>query len=239
MKKLLFVLCCMFCTLAFASCSKENSITSVPDTPNVDKGNNNGGGNGNTGSDNGNGDDNNGGEKPQNGKILIVYFSRAGENWQVGYVDRGNTAVMADYIKEFTGADMFEIEPSVPYPTDYQEMLQVSNHEAETNARPAIKNKLENLDQYDVVFIGSPIWRGNPPMIMRTFYESYPGLATKTIVPFGTHGGSGIGSCSSLIRTYFPDAKLLESLGISGTDIRGEQAKERVENWIERIGYKK
>ena len=215
----------MSCLVAFASCSKDDDVTAVPEKPNTETGtdgdenggtgdnagnngsSDNGDKNGSTGDENGATDDKTGSETPQNGKMLIVCFSRAGENWQVGYVDRGNTAVMADYIKEFTGADMFEIEPAVPYPTDYQEMLQVSNREAETNARPEIKNKLENLGQYDIVFIGSPIWRGNPPMIMRTFYEAYPELASKTIVPFGTHGGSGISSCSSLIREYFPNVK--------------------------------
>lgn len=170
------------------------------------------------------------------GKILIVYFSRAGENWNVGYVDRGNTAIMGDYIKELTGGNVFEIEPENPYPTDYQEMLEVSNNETENNARPAIKNKLENLDQYSFVFIGSPIWHGNPPMIMRTFYETYSGLNDKTLIAFGTHGGSGISSCTRLIKEYFPDAIQLESYGISGEVIRDEQSKENVRAWLQRIG---
>lgn len=228
MKKLLFMLCCLFGTLPLMSCSGDEPEEITPGKPNTENGNN--------GNDNGNQDAGNEPETPQNGKILIVYFSRAGENWNVGYVDRGNTAVMADYIKELTGGDMFEIEPETPYPTDYQEMLQVSNREAETNARPAIKNKLENLDQYDVVFIGSPIWRSNPPMIMRTFYEAYPGLADKTLVAFGTHGGSGISSCPRLIREYFPNAVQLESCGISGERIRDGQSKEEVRAWLQKIG---
>lgn len=167
--------------------------------------------------------------------ILIIYFSRAGENWNVGYVERGNTAVMADYIQEFTGGATFEIVPEIPYPDDYATMLQVSQRERDTNARPAIKNPLENLDKYSVVFIGSPIWHGGPPMIMQTFYETYPTLATKTIVPFGTHGGSGISSCVSLIRQYFPNAELLESYGVSGERIRN--SKSDVINWLRRIGF--
>ena len=228
MKKLLMTLCCLLGTLSLMSCGGNEPEEIMPDNPNTENGNN--------GNDNGDPDDGNGTETPQHDKILIVYFSRAGENWNVGYVDRGNTAVMGDYIKDLTGGDVFEIEPEIPYPTDYQEVLQVSNHEAETNARPAIKNKLENLDQYDVVFIGSPIWRGNPPMIMRTFYEAYHGLADKTLVAFGTHGGSGISSCPRLIREYFPNAVQLESYGISGERIRDEQSKENVRAWLQRIG---
>ena len=228
MKKLLFMLCCLFGTLPLMSCSGDEPEEIIPDNPNTESGNN--------GYDNGDQDDGNEPETPQNGKILIVYFSRAGENWNVGYVDRGNAAVMAGYIKELTGGDVFEIEPETPYPTDYQEMLQVSNREAETNARPAIKNKLENLDQYDIVFIGSPIWRSNPPMIMRTFYEAYPGLTDKTLVAFGTHGGSGISSCPRLIREYFPNTVQLESYGISDERIRDAQSKENVRAWLQRIG---
>ena len=228
MKKLLFMLCCLLGTLSLMSCSDDGPEEIKQGNQNTENGNN--------GNDNGGPDGGNEPESPQDGKILIVYFSRAGENWNVGYVDRGNTTVMGDYIKELTGGDVFEIEPEIPYPTDYQEMLQVSNQEAETNARPAIKDKLENLDQYDVVFIGSPIWRGNPPMIMRTFYEAYPGLADKTLVAFGTHGGSGISSCPRLISEYFPNAVQLESYGISGERIRDEQSKENVRAWLQRIG---
>lgn len=171
------------------------------------------------------------------GDILIVYFSRAGENWNVGYVEKGNTAVMGDYIREFTGGNVYEIIPETPYPTDYTSMLAVSQHESDTNARPAIKNPLENLDRYSVIFIGSPIWYGGPPMIMRTFYETYPALAQKTIVPFGTHGGSGISSCVSLIRTYFPNAALLDSYGIAGDQIRNEQSRDNVRAWLQKLGF--
>ena len=222
------LLLCVILTLTVYSCSKEESISFSDKEGQTN----------NAGSDN---------ETPENdsdsktdtivGKTLIVEFSCAGENWQVGYVDRGNTAVMADYIKEFTDADMFEIEPVTPYPTDYNEMLQVSNAEYEQNARPEIKNKIEDLANYSTIFIGSPIWHGNPPMIMRTFYEAYPELDSKTIIPFGTHGGSGISSCSRLIKEYFPNAKQLDPLGISGSSIRENSSKEQVREWIERIGH--
>ncbi|MDO4164186.1 MAG: flavodoxin [Bacteroides sp.] len=230
MKKIITMLCCLGCLLWTVSCGRD----SINEEPIVQEEENNGSNNGSNEDENGSGGGNTPGDSI--GKILIAYFSRAGENWNVGYVDRGNTAVMGDYIKELTSGDVFEIEPETSYPTNYQEMLQVSNHETETNARPAIKNKLENLDQYDVVFIGSPIWHGNPPMIMRTFYEAYPGLADKTLVAFGTHGGSGISSCSRLIREYFPNAVQLESYGISGERIRDEQSKENVRAWLQRIG---
>ena len=166
--------------------------------------------------------------------ILVVYFSRAGENWNVGYVEQGNTAIMAGYIREYTGGTAYEIVPEVPYPTDYTFMLEIAREEINTDARPAIKNPLENLERYSVVFIGSPVWHGQPPMIMHTFYEAYPELKDKTLVPFGTHGGSGISSCVNLMREYFPGTDMLESFGVSGDRIRNSRSE--VEEWLHKIG---
>ena len=99
---------------------------------------------------------------------------------------------------------------------------------------------MENLADYDNIFIGGPIWSGQPPMIIRTFIEAHQSeLSGKTFIPFGTHGGSGVSSYSSLIRSYFPNAKQLESLGIAGIDIRSDASKSRVENWLKRIGLDK
>ncbi|WP_052356246.1 flavodoxin [Bacteroides timonensis] len=171
-----------------------------------------------------------------NGRILIVYFSRTGENYAVGQVEVGNTAVLAGYIKDYTEGDVFEIVPEVPYPTNYDEMRQVSQQETASNARPAIKNRLENLADYSTVFVGSPIWYAAPPMIMRTFYESYD-LAGKTIIPFGTHEGSGVGSCTSLLKSYFPNASYLETFGMRGQDVRS--GRQTVNAWLERLNLKK
>lgn len=182
---------------------------------------------------------NGGSGSASDGKTLIVFFSRAGENYSVGYVEKGNTKVMAEYIKEATGADVFEIVPEVAYPDDYQSMLTVSQQETADNARPKFKGSVENLESYGNIFIGSPIWYGNPPKIMETFYEAYPSLKNKTIIPFGTHAGSGIGSCTTLLKKYFHNAKYLESLGISGASVRDAASKTMVENWVKKIGLAK
>ena len=174
-------------------------------------------------------------------RSLVIYFSRAGENWQVGNVERGNTAIMVDYIKELANVDVFEIVPEKPYPEDYMECVRyVNDIEIPQNLRPAYKGDVENLADYDNIFIGGPIWSGQPPMIIRTFIEAHQSeLSGKTFIPFGTHGGSGVSSYSSLIRSYFPNAKKLESLGIAGTDIRSNASKSRVNNWLKRIGLDK
>ena len=169
--------------------------------------------------------------------ILIVYFSRAGGNYPNNtYLTKGRTAVMGEYIKEYTGGTIFEIEPTVTYPNDYEDIKKVSQREKDNNERPSIKNPLTNLDSYDVVFVGSPIWYGAPPMIMRTFYEQYD-LSNKTIIPFGTHEGSGISTCTALVKEYFPNAKLLESYGLKGQEV--DKSQSNIENWLQKIGISK
>ena len=174
------------------------------------------------------------------GKTIVVFFSRAGENWQVGVVERGNTAIMVDYMLDATGADVFEIVPESTYPSSYDEMLTVATNEKNNKARPKFKGGIDNLSDYTNIFIGGPIWWGEPPMILHTFCETYKDiLKEKTIIPFGTHGGSGIGSYKTMLQKYFPDAKYLESLGISGASIRDASSKTTVENWVKRIGLEK
>ena len=180
-----------------------------------------------------------GDEGTAKGKALVVYFSRAGENWQVGVVERGNTAVMLDYIKEAANVDVFEIVPVVAYPENYQECIEYVTNEINNNERPAYQGDVENIGDYGTVFIGGPIWWARPPMIIRTFLEAHPELGGKTLVPFGTHGGSGVGSYTSLLREYFPEATILEALGIAGVDIRSESARTTVENWLKRLGLDK
>ena len=179
------------------------------------------------------------GEGTAKGKMLVVYFSRAGENWQVGVVERGNTAIMVDYIKELADVDVFEIVPETAYPQGYEDTKTVATAEFNNNTRPAIKTDITNLADYQTVFIGGPIWWARPPMIFRTFFEAHPELDGKTIIPFGTHGGSGIGSYTTLLKEYFPNATILESLGISGSSIRDASSKGTVESWLKRLGVDK
>ena len=174
----------------------------------------------------------------QNDSTLIVYFSRAGYNYSVGWTDEGNTAVMGRYIKEFTGGRIFEIIPKVPYPADYEAAMTVSNKECEADARPEIKNPLNvDLKHYSTVFIGSGVWAGQPPMIMRTFYETYrEQLRGKRIIPFGTHEGSGIATLVTNIRKYLKDVKVeSNALGLYGHEVRSSQ--NAVSDWLRKIGF--
>ncbi|MDE5940554.1 MAG: hypothetical protein K2H14_00425 [Muribaculaceae bacterium] len=111
-------------------------------------------------------------------KILIAYFS-----WG------GNTETVANYIANQTHGELFRIEPVVPYPSDYTPCTEVALEERDTNARPAIKDKVANWDDYDVIFIGCPVWWHEAPMIIHTFAESYD-FTGKTVVPFCTYAAT-------------------------------------------------
>jgi len=136
----------------------------------------------------------------------MVYFSREGENYTAsGPVDkgRGNTAVLAGFIQDAIGCDTFRIQSAERYPTSYEEMLTIGQAEQDQNARPAITNiaSLPDLAPYNTILLGSGIWWGMPPMIMRTFCETVD-LTGKTIIPFTTSGGSGLGTAVSDYETY-------------------------------------
>lgn len=175
-------------------------------------------------------------EQPDDGtgsKALVAYFSRAGENYNVGVVEKGNTAVVAEMIAEQAGADLFEIRPVTPYPSDYNEMLAVSRRETQEDARPEIANTVDNWDSYDVVFLGYPIWNGDMPKIVYHFLESY-NFSGKTIVPFCTHAGSGLSNTVSTIRSLCPSAVVANGFAIAGATAQNNRAetKAAVEKWV-------
>lgn len=110
-------------------------------------------------------------EKPTH--VLVVYFSRTGENYSVGVIEEGNTAKIAKIIATQMGADLFEIVPEIPYPEDYDSVLPIATQEKNEDARPAYLGEIENWEQYDTVFIGYPIWWAGVPCIVYTFLENY------------------------------------------------------------------
>lgn len=172
-------------------------------------------------------------DTPDSTRVLVVYFSRAGENYAVGVINKGNTAIVAELIAEQTGGDLFEIVPVTPYPSDYEEMKDVATQEQNSNARPAIADTVENWDDYDVVFLGYPIWYGDMPMIVYNFLESYD-FSGKTVIPFNTHEGSGQSGTQSRIEAAIPTATVLNGIAIRGAIAQNDtaSAKSAVERWI-------
>jgi flavodoxin len=168
-------------------------------------------------------------------KCLIAYYSHAGNNYVSGKIVNlpvGNTKVVADMIREITGGDVFHIDTVKPYPKDYAATTNVAKKELNENARPELSGHVENMDSYKVIFLGYPNWWGTMPMPVFTFLDEYD-LSGKTIVPFCTHEGSGLGRSESDIAKLCPEATLLKGLAIHGS--RVNSAKKDVQDWLSNI----
>ena len=170
-------------------------------------------------------------------RTLVAYFSRTGENYGVGVIEKGNTEIVAEMIAEQTGADLFHIETVTPYPQDYDECTAVARGEQQENARPALTATVENMDAYDTVYLGYPIWYGDMPMAVYTFLESYDWNG-KTVIPFSTHAGSGLAGTEGKIASACSDAEFLDGFTISGQTAQNDRdaARRDVLEWLDRIG---
>lgn len=170
----------------------------------------------------------------QNGKVLIVFFSHAGENYAVGNVKVGNTKLVADEIQKLTGGDEFEIVADKSYDMSYDALTKLAKEEQEKNEKPAFKGEVKNIDQYDTMFIGGPIWWGTYPQVMFTFFNKYD-LNGKTIIPFTTHEGSGLGNVVEDLKKLYPNATFKEAFSIYGHETRTDLSK--VDKWLKSVGY--
>lgn len=168
---------------------------------------------------------------------LIAYFSHAGENYNVGVVEEGNTAKLAKVIAEQTGAALFEIVPVVDYPQSYNECLEVATAEQREGARPEYVGDVENWEQYDTVFIGYPIWWGEIPNIVYTFMENHD-FAGKIVIPFNTHEGSGQSHSQRDIENLLSDATVLQGLAVQGKTAQSnpDATAEAVSKWLAGLG---
>ena len=169
--------------------------------------------------------------------VLVVYFSHAGENYNVGVVEEGNTAKMGRIIAKQMNADVFELVPVLPYPQGYDACLEAATEEQRTRARPEYEGEIENWDQYDTVFIGYPIWWGEIPNIVYTFMEAYD-FTGKTVIPFNTHEGSGQSHSQRDIEKLLGSATVLKGLAVRGSEAQkdAEGTGKDVANWLNKIG---
>ena len=185
---------------------------------------------------------NNSSENTNDGKTLVVYFSMPETSEPDNMTDEeanstvvidgevlGNTQYMAYVIAENSGADIFRIEPETPYPTDHDTLVDLAAEEQDADARPAIKDQIENIADYDTIFLGYPNWWGDIPMILYSFLEQYD-LSGKTVIPFNTHGGSGFSNTINTIRSLEPDADVLDGLSISRNHIQDAEAE--IVEWV-------
>lgn len=210
MKKYLIYLMMAAAVVTFGACSPEDENepgiqeTETPDTPD------DGGEDTPDTPDTPNGDS----------KILVAYFS-----WG------GTTQRMAQEIVRQTGADIFRIEPVVPYPTEYTPCTVVAREEKDNDARPAITNEVENWEQYGIVFIGCPVWWWTAPMIINTFAESYD-FEGKTVVPFCTYAATYRDETLARIVELTPDADHLTGEGLTSGRINADN----IGAWLRKIG---
>lgn len=155
-------------------------------------------------------------------KTLVAYFSRT-----------GNTRVIASQIHRARGATLFEIKPAVPYPEDYEKTVAQARRERDSGFAPTLQAEVVNMADYATVFLGFPIWGETAPPIIRSFLSSHD-FAGKTLIPFVTHGGYGLGNSLTVLASHAPRARLIDS----GPSIEADQERRtltRVTDWLQRI----
>lgn len=168
-------------------------------------------------------------------KVLVAYFSHSGENYNVGHIKEGNTEKVAKEIARQAGGTLFRIQAVEKYPADYTACTERAKNEQATQARPEITAQVENMEQYDVIYLGYPIWWGDMPMPVYTFLDSYD-FSGKTVHPFSTHEGSGLGRTETSLKETLPKTTIIGP----GMAIKGHVAQKEpsavytsVRNWLE------
>lgn len=157
------------------------------------------------------------------GNVLIVYFSQT-----------GNTETVANIIHDNVGGDIVKLETTEAYPSDYDELVDYAHQEQQEDARPELSTVIENIEQYDTIFLGYPNWWGDMPMAIYTFLDTYD-LSGKTIAPFITHGGSGLSGTPENIQEEELNATVTEGLAIDGDE--ASDSSEDIVEWLNSLGF--
>jgi len=181
-------------------------------------------------------------------KTLVVYFSmpettnpntmnkeEANSTVVINGEVLGNTQYVAYLLQKNTGADIFRIEPKTPYPTNHKTLVDLAKAEQNNKARPELASTIQNLGQYNVIFLGYPNWWGDMPMILYSFLESH-NLSGKTIIPFSTHGGSGFSNTISTIAALQPNANVVKN-GFTVSRDTVQKCADDVAAWVKDLGF--
>jgi flavodoxin len=242
MKKLLLCLCFLLFVVSLAACSSntgpssssrlpantQDNVASSPAKPSTNEAES--------------------GTEKNNPSILIAYFSRVGNTELPDGVDAvasasinlqndkyvGNTELLAQWIQEEVGGDLFLIQTTETYPVDYDETVDRGQQEHDDGIRPELASHVENMDDYDVIFLGFPNWWYDMPMAMYSFLEEYD-LSGKTVIPFCTSGGSQFSDALDTIRKMQPNIDLLDGLAVRDDDTL--KAQSSVVNWLQELGF--
>lgn len=162
------------------------------------------------------------GERPSGTRTLVAYFSRT-----------GNTRVIAGQVRRARDADLFEIRPAEAYPEDYAATVRQAQRERDAGHEPPLTATLPDVAAYETVFLGFPVWGMTAPPVVRSFLSRHD-LSGKTLVPFVTHGGYGLGSSLSVVAGHAPRARLLDGLAMRADQERDTLA--RVTRWLDDVG---
>lgn len=157
-------------------------------------------------------------ERPSSASSLVAYFSRS-----------GNTRVIAGQIERATSADIFEIAPALPYPEDYEETVSQARQETEDGFRPELRVTVQDIARYDTMYLGFPIWGTTAPPVIRAFLAAHD-LQGKTVLPFITHGGYGVGSSLSVLAANAPDARIVDAFVMEADQER--RTLDQVTGWL-------
>lgn len=228
--------------MTFAGCGDGNDdpqaeIPEIPDTPDEPGGDNNN-------------DDGQETVNPGNGKILIAYFSRWGNTDYPADVDgstgasiqikdgnrQGTNQIVAEYIQSAVGGDIHLIETVNPYPVDFDDVRDQNHAEQANGTLPSLKNRIEDMDQYETVFIGYPVWSMDVPQAIHSFLAAYD-FSEKKVIPFCTHDGYGAGHSYRSISDRATGATILEGIALSAVNVLS--AEDQVRDWLTRIGVKR
>lgn len=167
-------------------------------------------------------------------KSLVIYYSRRGQNYVRGKIEnlnKGNAELIAEFIKDAVGADIFEVDTVKPYSTDYMTCTEEAKAELKEKKRPELKNYLDDIDSYDNIFLVAPNWWGVYPMAVYTQIERLD-FSGKTVHYVVTHEGSGLGGVPKTIESSCKGAKIGESLAVQGGDV--PNSREKVESWAKK-----
>lgn len=213
MKKYFVYLMMAFAAFTFSACGDDDPVaeepgTELPETPSDPD-------------DPDNPDEPGNPDEPADGSnILIAYFTRT-----------NNTGTVAERIAELTGGTLYRIETVEPYPEDYTKCTEVAREQLENGTRPQLSGTVENMEQYNIVFVGCPVWWGDAPMPIWSFLESESyDFSGKTVIPFCTYATTGWETTLDRIVALTPDSEHLDGFHVSGRNTNG------VEDWLREIG---
>ncbi|UCJ16670.1 flavodoxin [Pseudomonas sp. MM211] len=158
----------------------------------------------------------------QGSRLLVAYFSRS-----------GNTRIIAGMLQRALSTDLLEIQPATPYPEDYLQTVEQARQERNSGYRPPLASTEVDLTSYDTLLLGFPIWGGSTPPVIRSFLAAHD-LSGKTLIPFVTHGGHGLGDSGSILTSHAKGARVLEGFTLEADQER--RTMERVNRWLEDAG---